>query len=100
MKSTQESITIRNEILLSFEQFICATEEEKETLLNIIIVGACPTGVELAGAFAEMKKYISPKDYPKIDFSGLSITILEGSKNTLNSMSPEAQKASKQYLYQ
>ncbi len=98
MKTTQEAITIRNEILLSFEKFICATEEEKEALLNIIIVGAGPTGVELAGSFAEMKKYILPKDYPTIDFSGLTITILEGSKNTLNSMSHESQKASKKYL--
>ncbi len=98
MKTTQEAINIRNEILLSFEKFICSTEEEKEALLNIIIVGAGPTGVELAGSFAEMKKYILPKDYPHIDFSGLSTTILEGSKNTLNSMSAESQKASRNYL--
>jgi NADH dehydrogenase len=98
MKTTQEAINIRNEILLSFEQFICATEEEKEALLNIVIVGAGPTGVELAGAFAEMKKHILPKDYPNIDFSGLTITLLEGSKNTLNSMSLESQKASRFYV--
>lgn len=98
MKTTLEAINIRNEILLSFEQFICATEEEKEALLNIVIVGAGPTGVELAGAFAEMKKHILPKDYPNIDFSGLTITLLEGSKNTLNSMSPESQKASRSYV--
>ncbi|MBL7912753.1 MAG: NAD(P)/FAD-dependent oxidoreductase [Bacteroidia bacterium] len=100
MKTTQEAITIRNEILLSFEKFICATAEEKEALLNIIIVGAGPTGVELAGSFAEMKKYILPKDYPTIDFSELTITILEGSKNTLNSMSLQSQKASRDYLEQ
>ncbi|MBA3682906.1 MAG: NAD(P)/FAD-dependent oxidoreductase [Bacteroidetes bacterium] len=98
MKTTQEAITIRNEILLSFEQFIYASEEEKEALLNIVIVGAGPTGVELSGAFSEMKKYILPKDYPNIDFSGLSITLLEGSKNTLNSMSADSQKASREYL--
>ncbi len=100
MKTTLEAITIRNEILLSFEHFISSTEEEKEALLNIIIVGAGPTGVELAGAFAEMKKHILPKDYPNIDFSRLSTTILEGSKNTLNSMSVESQKASRSYLEQ
>jgi NADH dehydrogenase len=54
--------------------------------------------VELAGAFAEMKKNILPRDYPHTDFSGLSITLLEGSKNTLNSMSSESQKVSRQYL--
>lgn len=98
MKSTQEAISIRNEVLLSFEKYISSTEEEKEALLNIIIVGAGPTGVELAGAFAEMKKNILPRDYPHIDFSGLTITLLEGSKNTLNSMSVPSQKKSKEYL--
>jgi NADH dehydrogenase len=98
MKSTEESITIRNEILLSFEKFICAPAEEREALLNIVIVGAGPTGVELAGAFAEMKKYILPKDYPSVDFSGLKVTLLEGGKYTLGSMSDEAKKASADYL--
>ena len=98
MKTTPESIHMRNEILLNFEKFICSTKEEQEALLNIVIVGAGPTGVELAGAFAEMKKHILPKDYPHIDFSGLTITILEGSKNTLNSMSTESQQASRRYL--
>ncbi len=98
MKSTQEAITIRNEILLSFEKFISSSEEEKEALLNIVIVGAGATGVELAGAFAEMKKNILPRDYPHIDFSGLTTTLLEGSKNTLNNMSSESQKKSREYL--
>lgn len=98
MKSTQEAISIRNDVLISFEKFISATEEEKQALLNIVIVGAGPTGVELAGAFAEMKKNILPKDYPRVDFSGLTITILEGSKNTLNSMSEVSQRKSRAYL--
>ncbi|PBQ32862.1 FAD-dependent oxidoreductase [Sphingobacteriaceae bacterium] len=98
MKSTQEAISIRNEVLLSFEKYISSSQEEKEALLNIVIVGAGPTGVELAGAFAEMKKNILPRDYPHIDFSGLTITILEGSKNTLNSMSVPSQKKSREYL--
>jgi NADH dehydrogenase len=100
MKSTEESISIRNEILLSFERFLYADAAEREALLNIVIVGAGPTGVELAGAFAEMKKYILPKDYPSIDFSGLKVTLLEGSKNTLNSMSEESRTASCAYLQQ
>jgi len=98
MKTTQEAINIRNEILLSFEHFISSGKEEKEALLNIVIVGAGPTGVELAGAFAEMKKNILPKDYPNIDFSGLKISLLEGSKNTLNNMSAQAQQASRAYV--
>jgi NADH dehydrogenase len=60
MKSTEEAINIRNEVLLSFEKYISAIRESKESLLNVVIVGGGPTGVELAGAFAEMKKNILP----------------------------------------
>ena len=98
MKTTEEAIEIRNTILLNFEKYISAKENEKEALLNIVLVGAGPTGVELAGAFSEMKKYILPRDYPHIDFSKLKVILLEGSKNTLNSMSEESKKASRNYL--
>lgn len=98
MKSTQEAIAIRNEVLLSFERYISSGPEEREALLNIVIVGAGPTGVELSGAFAEMKRVILPRDYPNVDFSRLKITLLEGSKNTLNSMSDDAKTASRTYL--
>jgi NADH:ubiquinone reductase (H+-translocating) len=98
MKSTQEAINIRNEILLNFEKFISASSEEKREILNVVIVGGGPTGVELAGAFAEMKKNILPKDYPGIDFSKMSVILVEGSEHTLNSMSEKAKIASEKYL--
>lgn len=98
MKTTEEAIDIRNNILLNFEKYISAQGHEKEALLNIVLVGAGPTGVELAGAFAEMKKHILPRDYPQTDFSKLKVILLEGSKNTLNSMSEESKKASRNYL--
>ena len=100
LKTTYDAITIRNHILLNFEQIISAPETEKESLLNIVIVGAGPTGVELAGAFAEIKKNILPKDYPSIDFSKLNVILIEGSKHTLSSMSNNAQDASRNYLEQ
>ena len=98
LKSTYDAITIRNHILQTFENIISSKPNERESLLNFVIVGAGPTGVELAGAFAEIKKNILPKDYPGIDFSKLQITIIEGSKNTLNSMSDNAKIVSKNYL--
>ncbi|HET7818080.1 MAG TPA: NAD(P)/FAD-dependent oxidoreductase [Bacteroidia bacterium] len=98
LKTTYEAITIRNHILETFEKIISANEEEKESLLNLVIVGAGPTGVELAGAFAEIKKNILPKDYPRIDFSRFQIFLVEGSKNTLNNMSINAKNASRKYL--
>ena len=98
MKTTQEAIKIRNKILISFEQEIFATEEEKTAINNIVIVGAGPTGVELSGAFAELKNNILPKDYPSLDFSKLNIILVEGSKNTLNNMSDDAKIASRKFL--
>ena len=98
LKSTYDAITIRNHILQTFETIISASEEEKESLFNFVIVGAGPTGVEMAGAFAEIKKDVLPKDYQGIDFSRLNILLIEGTKNTLNSMSTMAQLASKNYL--
>ncbi|MBG6111927.1 NADH dehydrogenase [Flavobacterium sp. CG_9.10] len=98
LKSTYDAITIRNHILQTFETIISANEDEKESLFNFVIVGAGPTGVEMAGAFAEIKEDVLPKDYQGIDFSRLNIYLIEGTKNTLNSMSPMAQIASKNYL--
>lgn len=98
LKTTYDAITIRNHILQTFENIISADENIKESLLNLVIVGAGPTGVELAGAFAEIRKNILPKDYPGIDFSKFKIILIEGSKNTLNSMSENAKIASRKYL--
>jgi NADH:ubiquinone reductase (H+-translocating) len=98
LKSTYDAITIRNHILQTFEKIISAGDDEKQGFLNLTIVGAGPTGVELAGAFAEIKNNILPKDYHDIDFSQFRILLIEGSGDTLNSMSKTARKASRRYL--
>ena len=98
LKSTYDAIRVRNHILQTFEKIISAKENEKEALLNLVIVGAGPTGVELAGAYAEIRKNILPKDYPRIDFTKFNITLIEGTKDALNSMSEKARKASREYL--
>ena len=98
LKTTYDAINIRNHILQTFEDIISAEAGEKEGLMNLTIVGAGPTGVELAGAFAEIKKNILPKDYPNIDFTHFKINLIEGSKDTLNSMSLLAKRTSKIYL--
>lgn len=100
LKTTYDAIKIRNHILQTFENIIHAKGDEKESLLNLVIVGAGPTGVELAGAFAEIKKNILPKDYPRIDFTRFTITLVEGTKNTLNNMSDKAKITSRKYLGQ
>src|ERR1700758_2900564 len=87
LKSTYDAVTIRNHILKTFENIISAQETEKEALFNLVIVGGGPTGVELAGAFAEIKKNVLAKDYKEIDFTKFKILLIEGSENTLNNMS-------------
>lgn len=96
LKSTYQSINVRNEILHNFEELLYA--ENKEVLYNIVIVGGGATGVELAGAFAEMTKEILPKDYPNIDKQKVNVYLLEGGDNTLSNMSSFAQKYSQQQL--
>jgi NADH dehydrogenase len=98
LKSTYDAISIRNHILQTFEKIISASDAEKESLLNLVIVGGGPTGVELSGAFSEIKKNILPKDYPGIDFSEFRIILIEGSKDTLNNMSRTAKLNSCKYL--
>lgn len=98
LKTTYDAIAIRNHILHIFEKALTAKEAEKKSLLNLIIVGAGPTGVELAGAFSEIKREALPKDYPGIDFSRFTIYLIEGSPNTLNAMSEKARTASAAYL--
>jgi NADH dehydrogenase len=98
MKSIRDALDIKYGILSGFERLDTAGPEEQDALMTVLIVGAGPTGVELAGSFAEMKTNILPKDYPEVDFSKLRIILLEGSAATLSSMSPDSQKASAQYL--
>lgn len=98
LKSTYDAIKIRNHILQTFEKIISANDKERESLLNLVIVGAGPTGVELAGAFAEIKNNILPKDYRGVDFTNFNIILIEGTKNTLNNMSDASKEESKNYL--
>ncbi len=98
MKSTSEALALRNRILLNFEDALKASDEELKSILNIVVVGGGPTGVELAGALAEMKKNVLPKDYPDMDFSRLNVFLLEGSSITLGPMSDISHKKSRQYL--
>ncbi len=98
MKSVPNAMALRNRILQTFEDTIEAGPDERQALLNFVIVGGGPTGVELAGAMAEMKKNILPKDYPEVDFSRFTIYLLEGSPNTLNSMSDASKAKSRKYL--
>jgi len=98
MKNTQEAIGIRNHVLMTFEKLILEKSRSDDGNWNIVIVGSGPTGVELAGAFSEMKKDILPRDYPYMNFNQLKIILVSSTETPLAVMSPEAQEKSEKYL--
>ncbi len=99
MKSISEAIYLRNYILKNYEAALQQTvTSEIEAFMTICVVGGGPTGVELAGALAEMKRYILPKDYPELDFSLMKVYLFEASGKLLNGMSAQASSKAEKYL--
>ncbi len=99
MKSTTEALQLRHRLIHNFEEAIhTQNDAELERLMTIVVVGAGPTGVELSGAIAEMKRYVLPKDYPELDFSKMKIILLEGAGKTLAAMSEKSSEQSQKYL--
>lgn len=98
MKNTQEAISIRNNILLTFEKMIIEKTRTDDGNWNIVIVGSGATGVELAGAFAEMKRDVLPRDYPHMNFDHLKIILISSGAKPLESMSVESQTKAEEYL--
>jgi NADH:quinone reductase (non-electrogenic) len=99
MKSTVEALQLRYKLVQNFEDALTTKNEgELQRLMNIVVVGGGPTGVEISGALAEMKKYVLPKDYPELDFSKMNIFLLEGTQKTLGHMSEISSERSKKYL--
>lgn len=99
MKKVAQALDIRSLILQNFEEAtIAATLEDRKALLNFVIVGGGPTGVELAGAIAELKNHIVPRDYPDLDASCMQIHLLEGSSRVLPPMSQHASEKAEQFL--
>jgi len=99
MKSVSDAILIRNTILENFEKAInCKNDQDRAPYLNVAIVGGGPAGVELAGALAEMKKYILPKDYPDYDFQKMNIFLFEAMDKILVNMSEKSSATATRYL--
>ena len=99
MKTIPQSLNIRSLILENFEQAVLIKDEaERNLLINFVLVGAGPTGVELAGALAEMKKAILQKDYPDLDISKMQINLVHSNDRVLNTMSEKSSKAAEEFL--
>lgn len=99
MKSVGEALGLRNRLLENFERALVSdNEEDRAGLLNVVVVGGGPTGVELSGTLAEMKKHVLPKDYPELNFELMQIYLVESGAELLGPMSKNAQMKSKEYL--
>src|SRR5690606_36335482 len=88
MKSISDALDLRSYRLQQCEKaLLTSSKEEQEALMSIAIVGGGPTGVELAGAFAELKKHILPADYPDLDIRRMNIHLIEMADELLPPMS-------------
>lgn len=99
MKEIPEALDIRSLMLQNFEQALLTDNlSERESLMNIIIVGGGPTGVELAGAISELRKHVLPQDYPDLDIRKMNVHVVEAAPRVLASMSEKASEKALQFL--
>ena len=99
MKSIPEALDLRSMILQNFEKALRNSNERKrQGMMNIVIAGAGPTGVELAGALGELKMHVLPKDYPELDFSQMNIYIVQSGDRVLPMLSEKSSARAKKYL--
>ena len=99
MKSVSEAMRLRNTILRNLE--LALTEEDparKQALMNIVVVGGGASGVEIAGAVAEMKKNIIARDYPDLDSSQMHIYLVNAVDRLLSAMNPVSSKRAERDL--
>ncbi|CAN5433075.1 NAD(P)/FAD-dependent oxidoreductase [soil metagenome] len=96
LKSIPGALDIRSWIFQNLE--LAVLQRKSEVMINIVIVGGGPTGVEIAGALSDLKNNVLPRDYPELSFSHFKIFIIEGSKRILNAMSDDASVHSRKYL--
>lgn len=99
LKQIPQALDLRSHILQNFEQAVLSSDQDElEKLLNIVIVGGGPTGVELSGALGELKKHVLPKDYPDLDLDNMNIYLVEGTGRLLGGMSEFADHKAQKYL--
>lgn len=99
MKTIAEVLDLRNSLLMNFENALIASDnEEQEMLLTVVIIGGGPSGVEIAGALAEMNKYVLPKDYPEFSEIRAKIYLVEAVDRVLSTMSQKSSDKARFFL--
>ena len=101
VKSVEEALELRNTVLSNFEQALqLGDHEQLNSMLDFVIVGGGPTGVEIAGALSELRTHVFPKDYREIDFKEMDIHVVQSGPVLLKGMSANASAKSLEYLQQ
>jgi len=99
MKTMTEVLDLRNSLLMNFENALTAeSAEEREMLMSIVIIGGGPSGVEIAGALAEMNKYVLTKDYPEFKEIRAKIYLVEAVDRVLSAMSKQSSEKARGFL--
>lgn len=99
MKTVPEALNLRSLILQNLEEALIEKDAvRKEALMTFVVVGGGPTGVETAGALAELKNHVLINDYPELDIKSMKIFLIEGSERVLEPFSEEASAKAKQFL--
>ncbi len=99
MKTITEALNLRSMILQNMEEALIEPDpQRKDSLMNFVVVGGGPTGVELSGALAELKMHVLPEDYLELDLKDMDIYLIEGSPELLGAMSSEASRKAKDFL--
>lgn len=99
MKTIPEALNLRSMLLQNLEEALIEHDPvKKAALLNFVVVGGGPTGVELSGAISELKRHVLKKDYPELNIGDVNIYLIEGSNVVLGPMSVQAQRSAKEFL--
>ena len=99
MKSISQALDLRSILIQNMEEAVLTTDKKKlNRLMNYVIVGGGPTGVELAGALAELRRHVLKNDYHEIDIPMIQIHLLEAASGLLNGMSPTSGKRAQKFL--
>ena len=99
LKSVNQALNLRSAILQKFEESLLETDEDRQkAMMNFVVVGGGPTGVELSGALGELKNKVLPHDYPELDLSRMNIYLIEGTDRLLPGMSDKSSQKAERYV--
>lgn len=99
MKSISEALYLRNRILADLERAVNVNDfDSRQSYIDIVVVGGGATGVEVAGALAEMKKFILPKDYRELNVEEIDIHLIDAGPKLLAGMSEKASRKAEEFL--